>query len=409
MRFLCVGNADNVGIRVYTWMKKRKLDVTLYRVVADEDKFRGNPYFYLSKSEVDEDPKIFSIHDPMIKIRFISLLGGREIREINKNFDAVLITGGLHALLYSRKIKLPKIFIHVGYEIHYHAARCRGFPEIKLLLSSIRDTLREYFYCNLTRSSLSKVTKILDWFPPTVSVNKSLGFGDKIIYMSFGEDVKKNREIVQRPFLSKLNNDTKKAKRVFLWFSRLNFSDPKAASYKGPELFISSLEHYIKQMKNDRLIVYMGKHGIEVNQFLKYISDSPVFRLIRWVDHLSYPDLITYLSIKNAVLFTEFGEVNSGISGLGRDGYSIGVPMVNSNTDEMMRKQYTVPGERYFASNINEITKIMNLFLEMDSKEYEICRKKTMDYGNKFIDTSFFLDRLLFEFKKIAPMNNAKT
>ena len=39
--------------------EKRKLDVTLYRVVADEDKFRGNPYFYLSKSEVDEDPKIF--------------------------------------------------------------------------------------------------------------------------------------------------------------------------------------------------------------------------------------------------------------------------------------------------------------------------------------------------------------
>ena len=36
-------------------------------------------------------------------------------------------------------------------------------------------------------------------------------------------------------------------------------------------------------------------------------------------------------------------------------------------------------------------------------------QKKTMDYGNKFIDTSFFLDRLLFEFKKIAPMNNAKT
>ena len=53
-----------------------------------------------------------------------------------------------------------------------------------------------------------------------------------------------------------------KSKRVFLWFSRLNFSDPKAV-YKGPELFISSLEHYIKQMKNDRLIVYMGKHGIE--------------------------------------------------------------------------------------------------------------------------------------------------
>ena len=49
MRFLCIGNADNVGIRVYTWMKKRKLDVTLYRITADEDIKRGNPYLYLQK------------------------------------------------------------------------------------------------------------------------------------------------------------------------------------------------------------------------------------------------------------------------------------------------------------------------------------------------------------------------
>ena len=62
MRLLCLGNGDNIGIRLYTWMKKRKLDVTLYRVCADEDQLRGNPYFYLSKSEINEDPKILSIN-----------------------------------------------------------------------------------------------------------------------------------------------------------------------------------------------------------------------------------------------------------------------------------------------------------------------------------------------------------
>ena len=408
MRLLCLGNADNIGIRLYTWMKKRKLDVTLYRVCADEDQLRGNPYFYLSKSEINEDPKILSINQPMTKIRFISLMGGKEIKKINQNFDVVVITGGLHALLYSRKIKLPKIFIQVGYEIHHHAARCRGFPKIKHLFYSLRDTLREYFYCNLTRSSLRRATKIMDWFPPTVAVYKSLGFNKKIIYMAFGEDVKKNRETVKQSLLSKLNSETKKAKKVFLWFSRLNYSDPRAASYKGPELFVASLEQYIKQMKSGHLIVYMGKHGIEVDKFLKHISNSPVFKLIRWIDHLSYPELLTYLSIKNAVLFTEFGEVNSGISGIGRDGYSVGVPMINSNTNEMTIKQYTVPGERYFASNINQISKVMNLFLEMNSKEYEMCRKKTLEYGNKYIDKSFFLNRLMFEFKKILPRESAK-
>ena len=104
MKFLCIGNADNLGIRVYTWMKKRKLDVTLYRVIADEDKLRGNPYLYLPKSEVNEDPNIISINDDLLKIRNISLFGDKIINHINKTYDFVILTGGWHALMFSRKI-----------------------------------------------------------------------------------------------------------------------------------------------------------------------------------------------------------------------------------------------------------------------------------------------------------------
>lgn len=40
--------------------KKRELDVTLFRFIADKDKLLRNPYCYLSKSEVNEDLKIFN-------------------------------------------------------------------------------------------------------------------------------------------------------------------------------------------------------------------------------------------------------------------------------------------------------------------------------------------------------------
>lgn len=401
MKVLCLGNADNVGVRLYAWLSDKSIDVSLYRLSADEDSQRGNPYFYLSKEEVDNNSNIKCINDNLLKIRNTSLFDSELIKEINKDFDIVIITGGWHALLLSRKITVPKIFIHVGYEIHSKAKEFRGLPSISELIFNFHQTLRSYFYGWLTRSSLSKVTKILDWFPPTVAVNKALGFENKIIYLAFGEDAEKNRSLVKEELLKEINLSTASAKRVFLWFSRVNFLDSTKANYKGVNLFIKALENFENVLSSGELIVYMAQHGEEVNQFREFVQKSSIHKYIRWVNHLDYPELMTYLTIKNAVLFTDFGEVNAGISGIGRDGYTIGVPMVNSNTEEMMVKQYGIPGPRTYAFTIEEISKAMEEFICMDEKSFLDKKALTEDYGKQRIDKSFFTKRILKEARSL--------
>ena len=104
---------------------------------------------------------------------------------------------------------------------------------------------------------------------------------------------------------------------------------------------------------------------------------------------------MAYLSINNAVLFTDFGEVNAGISGIGRDGYAMGIPMVNSTTDEIMVKQYTFPGPRTYANTEEEIATAMKEFIFMNEEDFSIMKKRTSDYGKQYIDQSFFVKRLL--------------
>ena len=397
MRILCLGNSDNVGIRTYLWLKEAGESVTLYRLKADEDPKRGNPLFYIDEKELNSDKNIREIALPLLYIRNISIFSSQEIIDIQNNYDIVIITGGWHALLYSRRINLPKIFMPVGYEIHQKAREYRGIPTFKEIFITPIQTLRNYFYGWLTRNSLLKVTKILDWFPPTVAINKSLGFADKIIYMAFGEDVEKNKSLVKQGMLDNLNVSTVSAKRIFLWFSRINFLDPAKANYKGADLFIKALENFEPSLNSGELIVYMSNHGEEKKQFEKFVTKSQAYRYIRWLEHLDYSDLLTCLSIKNAVLFTDFGLVNSGISGIGRDGYTIGIPMVNSNTEEMMIKQYSAPGPRTYAFTIDDITQAMRKFLVIDDKRFLAKKEETLAYGMQYIDKSFFISRILKE------------
>lgn len=405
MKILCIGNADNLGIRVYLWLKEYAQNVELYRLAIDEDPKRGNPYLYASKDEIDRNPDVLLIKDRPLKILWASLFGSRIINRINKNFDFVIITGGYHALSLSRKIKTPKIFIPIGYEIDYYAG-FRGVSKFSDILTNPRHLLRNYIYRWIARDSLSSVDKYLDWFPPTVKISKNLGFESKIVYIAYGEDIHKNRKLINQNKLKKLNKETQNAKRVFLWFSRLNYTDPGLAEYKGANLFFDSLESFMPELKTGNLIVYMGRHGIDAKEFLRMASKSCLYPYIRWVDHLDYPDLLGYLSIGNAVLFTDFGDVNAGISGIGRDGYSVGTPMVNSTTDETMKKQYTVPGPRIYAKEPVEITSTMSALLDMDEEEFENIRRETTLYGEKYIDKSFFLKRLCKEIENLTCNSN---
>lgn len=402
MKILCLGNGDNIGVRVYSWLKEHNQDVDLYRTQADEDPLRGNPYLYLEKDDIENNPHVTLISDDLLTIRHISLFGGKLIDEINKKYDFVIITGGWHALIYSRKIKKPKLFIYVGYELHTKAKEYRGLPSIEELRKSLRETLRQYFYGWLTRSSFQRVDKYLDWFPPGLAVTRSLGMLDKVIYMAFGEDLARNKKLMNTNLSIELNEISSGFQKTFLFLSRLNFSDPRKANCKSAHLFLQGLESQIRNLEKGFIKIYIGDHGEEAEQFKEMAINSHVYKYITWVSHLNYGDLMSYLSIRNAVLFTDFGDVNSGISGIGRDGYLIGVPMVNSTTDDTMINQYTMPGPRIYVKTKEDVINAMNNIMNMSEESFDLWKKETLDYGRKYIDKDFFIKRLLTEIKKMC-------
>jgi glycosyltransferase involved in cell wall biosynthesis len=405
LKILCLGNADNVGIRIYLWLKESDQEVELYRLAVDEDQKRGNPYLYSPKEEVDEDPKIQLIKDSLLRILGVSIFGSKQIDYINKNFDLVLITSGYHALSLSNKIHLPKILLPIGHEI-----QCAGFRVLKLadILIHPRHLLRNFIYRGLAKKALFAVDRIFESTPDNISILKSLGLERKIDYVGFGEDIQKNRKLVNQEKLSQLNRETQGAKRVFLWFTRLSYFDPSLPTspiYKGADLFFESLENFVEELKAGDLIVYMGKHGQDAQKFDRIAKKSDVYQYIRWVDHLDHPDVVTYLSIKNAVVFTQLG-VSVSIPGIGRDGYSIGTPMVNCCTEEGMKAQYTLPGPRIYAKEPAEITSAMSALLNMGEEEFENIRRETALYGEKYIDKSFFLKRLYKEIENLTCNSN---
>lgn len=402
MKILCLGNADNFGIRVYDWLNQLGMDVSLCRLAADESPERGDPYLYLSADQIDRNPKIWSVDMTMRDVLVKSLAGSELTRRINSEYDVVVITGGIQGMILSRMITLPKILIHIGYEIHYYADKFRGFPSARALIKRPRHVLGNHICCAISRNALSRIDKVADWFPPTVAVNKSLGFDDKIFYLAFGEDVFKNRTLTNTALLAKLNEETRNAEKVFLWFSRLNFLDADNPAYKGPHLFLKGLESRLADVEAGKIAIYMGGHGTDKDAFIALAKKSPVYPYIKWVEHLPYPDLLAYLSIDNAVLFSEFGKANAGISGIGRDGYTVGVPMVNATTEETMILQYNKPGERYYADSAEEVVHAMAHFMTLSADDYQAVRARTLAYGEQHVDKAFFLSRLIEEMRRLV-------
>ena len=182
MRILCLGNADNLGIRVYNWLRKSGVSTDLCRVTADEDSKRGSINFY----QKEDSTNIFIYKKNLHTVRLEALWGSAFIDSLNKKYDCVLITGGFHALLLSSMLKVPKIFIPVGYEVSYHAASFRNFPNIIKELTNLKSSLGNFFYSTLARRALSRCSAIADSYPLNVEICKKLGLGSKIKFLGLG-------------------------------------------------------------------------------------------------------------------------------------------------------------------------------------------------------------------------------
>ena len=381
-----IGNADNVNLKVCSWFRKLGYKAYLY---AAEKGGRGGIHLYLNEEEFkSHESWVFEGNIDKLGLWSFIFLPNKYRDFINKEYDLV-IASGLNGLIASSVIKKPKILLTVGYEVNHY---CN--PKIKFPIRSINSFFRALASYYAVKS-LKKIDLITDFFEPDHEVYKYHNVFSKVSSMAIGEDCEKVQSFIKKDFLASLIEKNQKAKKVFLWLTRLNYKDPSIPEYKGADLFIKALESQIASLKNGELVVYMGNHGLDADDFMKFCKGFECSQYINWVDHLDYSELVTYLAIPNAVLFTEFGDVNSSINGITRDGYAIGIPMVNSSKDEVMVAQYGAPGPRFFCQIVEEIENTMKYLLNLSNNDFEELRMKTLEYGNKYLDYKNYIPALI--------------
>jgi hypothetical protein len=130
----------------------------------------------------------------------------------------------------------------------------------------------------------------------------------------------------------------------------------------------------------------MGKHGNEVAEFMQLVDASPVKPYIDWVSHLGAPDLVTYLSLPNGVLFAEFGATQRELSGIGRDAASIGTVTVSSAEPQSIERQYGTPAPLLRALTTDEIALRMRELIDMGDDEFRGRQVAMRQFGEAAVD-----------------------
>lgn len=388
-----LGNPDNFGIRHVLWLRKLGYDACLYR--SDEGK-RGDITHYYPDYALNKPDWIRPLslnYKEFIQLFFFPKRAKAFFKEINENFDCVWISGPM-ALVLSKFVHLPKLFIPVGYEVSYFASK-RNRP-IKYYLSQMSPImlLKDTFVYRQVKQIIYQMTLIVDWFECNLDVYRELNLIPKVKGYGVGDDCAQLKTLADRSLKEEILLEYQNCHRTLLWFSRLNFTNPEDPIYKGVEIFYEALEGMLDYLKDNKIRIIMGFHGEDKEAFYHAYGETELYQYIDWIGHLDYPQLISYLSIPNAIAFTDFGKYNTGISGIMRDALSMGVPIINNSAPEVMEQQYEGVAPRLYADNPVDIRSQIKSLSEMSDEEFNGLKAKTYAYALEHLNYDVYIARL---------------
>jgi glycosyltransferase involved in cell wall biosynthesis len=245
----------------------------------------------------------------------------------------------------------------------------------------------------LARAALKRLDFIVDSFEEHTSALRRLNLLHKREFVGFPGDSTSARRRIRPELRQELIERYGKAHRVFMWFSRLNFSDPNSLIYKGAERFLKALECVLPEIERGEVRVVMGRHGNELDKFLALVADSPLKDNIEWVPHLGAHELSTYLSLPNGVLFAECSEHLRELSGIGRDAAASGTVTVSSAIPEIVERQYGRKAPMLRAVLTHEVEARMREIAEMRDGDFTALQREMSDFGNQAIDYKAFIPR----------------
>ena len=234
---------------------------------------------------------------------------------------------------------------------------------------------------------------IVENYSPNLDCLKKLGLMHKRSSLPIAEDIESNKKNIDFELLEQLENRYKPYHRVFLYLTRLNFTSPKDAAYKGSDRFLDAIKAVIKELKESKIRIVIGTHGHDVEQFKNLAAAEGFGEFIDWVPHLNYKSLLTYLSLSNAILFSKFGERLNIFTGIDRDAISIGTIAVTSFDPDLIVEMYGSKPPFFLASSSLDIQNRMREVIDLKDYELKKLRKEIIDFGVNYLDYQHIIPR----------------
>lgn len=373
MRIAFVGNQGNNAYRLCKWIREMGYDAHLYMMHGAN--LRSLPEVIdreIEKKGVNVFPSWVHNYNNIGRLWFLKK--SNIATQIEKYFD-IVVTSGLEGLLSVNHFhNIPLVHMSIGSEV----------TELPLLMFNFNTNWKLRITSFFARRALSKVSKISTGFRPTMITIAKLGHIGKMRVWGFAEDVKYNRSRIDKKLLEELNAKYCKYDRVFLWLSRLNYLNKVSATYKGPEKFLKAFKRIVLENKyNVRVII--GEHGHNVNEFRKLVTEEDLDSYIDYVPHMPYWKLLTYLSIKNAVIFDELDKKKGELSGIARESLSVGAIVVKTIDKKLIEMCFGPDCPVFNAFDISTCYDVMVKILNYDNKQFEQVKNRVFDWANKFL------------------------
>lgn len=384
MRILFFGNQDNLGFELCSWCREFGVEGEVYSF--DHDLPRSQPEL-VDPSVAGRYPDWFHLHSSVVP--HVPVVRRALSARLEREFD-VLVVSGTRGLLASRAIRrLPKVMYAIGGDVaeapFAFEARWRG------IVAAAFRVMRAPF----ARAAIRDMDVIIENYETNLNALKRLGLMDRRVCLGMPENARGCRSLVDPHLRKVLIARYGRCRRLFLWLTRLNFLDPNDAAYKGAERFLQALEAVRPGLERGEIRVVVGNHGHDAAEFRRLAEARGLSGYLDWVPHLPFPQMLTYVSLPNAVVFGKFGEFLGMPAAIDRDCMVMGAALVSTVDPAYAAQIYGARPPVLDAVTAADVARRMVEVAAMDEASFQALQASMRAFGDAYIDYHAIVPRFL--------------
>ena len=375
-KILFWGNQDNNALKLCMLLRAQGYDCKLIAFKHDGPRSHIQNVLLCG----DNVPEWIEYFDNTPDWRILRL-ARRYIDRINREFD-ILIPSGSRGIISAWQFSLPMICYQLGSELIQHP-----FP-LKFRQLSPRALVSAYFL----RKTWKKATKLSSiGFIPDIQAIRRLNLESKVFFANPPEDLRKYRNMVLSPYGAKLAEEYAEYDYVFMWLSRINYKHQHLTDYKGSDRLIDALKMFDDEILEKNFIVLLSSHGYDWEAAKAELSEYKIFEKIRFVEHLPFNVLLTYLNLPNAVIFDSMNPLYNVWGGLSRESLSLGACLVRGYDELVVDRLYGPNCPVTNARSATDVLQFVRTLFALSPNEFQHMRAEVKNWADRYMNVEIQL------------------